>query len=123
MNNSPGSYLQMRAQRANLRLDALASWREDVLRGMLTAGAIGSPVIVLASVALGSAPLSPGRIAALVAAALTFPALRLARGLSLRVRASAAIALAFGTGVLALSTFGFSSGPGIVLAGTGILAV
>ncbi len=105
------------------RRAALESWRIDVLRGMLTAGAIGAPPIVLTSVLFGSSPLGWTRVAVLSVAALGFPLLRLAPGLSLTVRASLAIALAFATGVFALSTFGFSSGPGIVLAGTGILAV
>src|SRR5690242_11954648 len=105
------------------RLSALASWRERVLRGMLTVGAIVSPVIVLTSVALRSGPQSSSRIAALIAAALAFPILRFAPGLPVATRATLAIGVAFATGVVALMTFGFSSGPGIVLAGTSILAV
>jgi signal transduction histidine kinase len=55
-------------------------------------------------------------------AAVAFPALRLAPRLSMAVRASLMIGLMYVTGLVALMTFGFSSGPGIVLAGTGILA-
>jgi signal transduction histidine kinase len=105
------------------RLSALESWRENVLRGMLTVAAIVSPLIVVVSLGLGAAPHSWPRSAALVGAGLAFPALRLAPGLSVAVRATLAIGLAFATGVVALTTFGFSSGPGIVLAGTSILAV
>jgi signal transduction histidine kinase len=59
----------------------------------------------------------------MIAAGLAFPALRFAPRLSVATRATLAIALCYGTGVLALTMFGFSSGPGIVLAGTSILAV
>jgi signal transduction histidine kinase len=90
---------------------------------MLTVGAIVSPIIVAVSLLLRSELLSLPRELALIAAALAFPALRFAPGLSVTVRASLAIALCFVTGVFALATFGFSSGPGIVLAGSGILAV
>ena len=105
------------------RLSALESWRENVLRGMLTVAAIVSPLIVIVSMVLQSGPESVPRTAAFVGAGLAFPALRFAPGLSVAVRATLAIGLAFATGVVALTTFGFSSGPGIVLAGTSILAV
>lgn len=105
------------------RLSALESWRANVLRGMLTVAAIVSPLIVVVSTVLGSGPHSAPRTAALIAAGLAFPTLRLAPGLSVAVRATLAIGLAFVTGVVALTTFGFSSGPGIVLSGTSILAV
>jgi signal transduction histidine kinase len=105
------------------RLSALESWRQNVLRGMLTVGSIVSPIIVVISLALRSGPHSWARTAGFIAGGLAFPALRFAPGLSVTVRASLAIGLAFVTGVTALTTFGFSSGPGIVLAGTSILAV
>jgi signal transduction histidine kinase len=105
------------------RLSALESWRERVLRGMLTVAAIVSPLIVLISLALGSGPQSAARTVALLGAGLAFPLLRFAPGLRVAARASLAIALAYATGVVALTMFGFSSGPGIVLAGTSILAV
>jgi signal transduction histidine kinase len=105
------------------RLTALESWRERVLRGMLTVGAIVSPLIVLISIGLGSAPHSLAQTAGLVAAGLAFPILRLMPGLSVATRATLAIGVAYLTGVVALTTFGFSSGPGIVLVGTGIFAV
>jgi len=105
------------------RLAALESWRERVLRGMLTVAAIVSPLIVLISIGLGSSPHSPGQTVGLIIAGLAFPALRLLPRLSVTWRATLAIGLAYLTGVVALTTFGFSSGPGIVLAGTGIFAV
>jgi len=105
------------------RLSALESWREKVLRGMLTVGAIVSPLIVVISVALRSGPSSWSEIAGLIGGAIAFPVLRFAPRLSVTTRATLAIGLAYVTGVIALTTFGFSSGPGIVLAGTGILAV
>jgi len=90
---------------------------------MLTVASIVSPASVAISIVLRSAPQSGGRIAGLVAAGLAFPALRFAPGLSVATRATLAIVLCYATGVLALTMFGFSSGPGIVLAGTSILAV
>ena len=104
------------------RLSALESWRADVLRGMLTVAAIVAPVLVTISVVLGSGARSGPRAVGFVVAGLAFPALRLAPRLSVAVRASLMIGLMFATGVVALATFGFSSGPGIVLAGAGILA-
>jgi signal transduction histidine kinase len=105
------------------RLSALDSWRERVLRGMLTVAAIVSPLIVLVSLVLGSGPQSGVGTAGLVAAGLAFPLLRFAPGLRVTARASLAIGVAYATGVVALTMFGFSSGPGIVLAGTSIFAV
>jgi len=105
------------------RLNALASWRERVLRGMLTVGSIVSPIIVVTSLVFRSGPQSASSTIGLIAAGLAFPVLRFAPGLGVATRATLAIGVAFATGVVALMTFGFSSGPGIVLAGTSILAV
>jgi signal transduction histidine kinase len=105
------------------RLSALQSWRETVLRGMLTVAAIVSPAVVMISLVLRSGPQSWPHTAGLIGAGLAFPALRFAPRLSVAVRATLMITLAYLTGVVALTTFGFSSGPGIVLAGTGIFAV
>ncbi|HXU03257.1 MAG TPA: sensor histidine kinase [Polyangia bacterium] len=105
------------------RLTALESWREKVLRGMLTVGAIVAPPIVVISLVLRSGPQPWPKIVAFIGAALAFPVLRFAPKLSVTTRATLAIGLSYLTGVVALTTFGFSSGPGIVLAGTSILAV
>jgi signal transduction histidine kinase len=104
-------------------LSALESWRGNVLRGLLTVAAIVSPIIVSISLGLGSGPRSGPNAIGLMVAGIAFPALRFAPRLSVAVRASLAIGLCYLTGVAALTTFGFSSGPGIVLAGTSILAV
>ena len=103
--------------------EGLESWRREVLRGMLSVAAVVSPLMVLISLSASSARRSPAKAALMVAAGLTFPALRLVPRLSVRTRASLAIALAFATGVLALVTFGFSSGPGVVMVGTCVFAV
>ena len=105
------------------RLSALQGWRENVLRSLLTVGAITAPIIVLVAVAFRSGAHSWVRTAELAAAGLGFPALRFLPGLPLTVRATLAMTLCWLTGVVALTMFGFSSGPGIVLAGSGILAV
>src|SRR5689334_11638152 len=101
----------------------LWSWRERVLRGMLTVAAIGGPATVVISLAFGSAPLSWGQRLAFVLFGLALPVLRFAPGLAVPTRGALVIAIFWLAGVFALSTFGFSSGPGIVLAGTSILAV
>jgi signal transduction histidine kinase len=103
--------------------EGLESWRREVLRGMLTVAAVVSPVVVLISLSAPSARHSPAKAALMGAAGLAFPALRLLPRLSVRTRASLAIALAFAIGVLALVTFGFSSGPGVVMVGTCVFAV
>jgi signal transduction histidine kinase len=105
------------------RLSALETWRGNVLRGLLTVGAIAAPLIVIISIVFRSGTHSPVPMTALIAGGVSFPALRFLPGLSVTVRATLAIALCYLTGVVALTMFGFSSGPGIVLAGTGILAV
>jgi len=112
-----------RNQSTAASLSALESWRENVLRGMLTVASVVSPAIVVISLGLGSSPASWPRIWGLIAAGLAFPALRFTPRLSVATRATLAIGLCYATGVLALTMFGFSSGPGIVLAGTSILAV
>ena len=101
----------------------LWSWRERVLRGMLTVAAIGGPATVVISLVFGSAPLSWGQRLVFIFFGLALPALRFAPGLGVATRGALVIAIFWLAGVFALSTFGFSSGPGIVLAGTSILAV
>ena len=101
------------------RLSALQGWRENVLRSLLTVGAITAPIIVLVAMVFRSGAHSWLRTAELGAAGLGFPALRFLPGLPLRVRATLAMTLCWLTGVVALTMFGFSSGPGIVLAGIG----
>jgi len=103
--------------------EGLEKWRREVLRGMLTVAAFVSPVVALISLSAPSARQSPARAALMVAAGLAFPVLRLLPRLSVTTRASLAIALAFTTGVLALVSFGFSSGPGVVMVGTCVFAV
>src|SRR3954468_19971258 len=87
---------------ATARLSALQSWRENVLRSLLTVGAVTGPVIVLVSLVFRSGPHSWLRTAALAAAGLAFPTLRLLPGLPAAVRATLAMALCWLTGVVAL---------------------
>jgi signal transduction histidine kinase len=105
------------------QLKALESWRAAVLRGMLTVGAIAAPLIIVVSIAFRAVSYPWLEIAILSAAAAAFPLLRFAPGLSDTTRARLTIACCFVAGTTALMTFGFTSGPGIALAGTGILAV
>jgi signal transduction histidine kinase len=108
---------------ASAPADGLELWRREVLRGMLTVAAIIAPLIVVISLSAPSARHSAAKTVLMVAAGLAFPALRLLPRLSVAQRAWAAIVLAFATGVLALATFGFSSGPGVVMVGTSVFAV
>jgi signal transduction histidine kinase len=101
----------------------MESWRAAVLRGMLTVAAVAAPLIVIVSVAFRSVAYPWPRILILSATAAAFPFLRFATGLSAMARASLTIGVCYVAGTTALITFGFTSGPGIALAGTGILAV
>jgi signal transduction histidine kinase len=104
------------------RLNALASWRESVLRGMLTVAAVVAPLVVSSTLALSKLN-DWWRTAAVAAVGLAFPALRLAPGLSPRARAALLVGTMFVAGVIALATFGFVVGAGLVLIAAGILAV
>jgi signal transduction histidine kinase len=106
-----------------LRLESIDSWRRDVLRGMLTVAAVISPIVVAIALSSPSTRHSWAKVVMFIVAGLAFPALRLLPWPSVVARASAAIVLAFGTGVLSLATFGFSSGSGVVLLGTSVIAV
>jgi signal transduction histidine kinase len=105
------------------RLNSLASWRARLLRGMLPAGALVPPLAVLIALALRSAPFPWGRGSVLLASTILFPLFRVAPGLSTALRAWLSIAICFLVGVSSLTTFGFSSGSGIVLAVSSLLAV
>jgi signal transduction histidine kinase len=118
--DEPATTSGARAIKRQLRSDGIDSWRRDVLRGMLTVAAVISPIVV--AIALSTRHSWP-KVAMFAAAGLAFPALRLLPWPSVVARASAAIVLAFGTGVLSLATFGFSSGSGVVLLGTSVIAV
>jgi signal transduction histidine kinase len=101
----------------------IESWRADVLRGMLMVAAVASPVVAIVALALPSVPYPWSKILLFVAGGICFPVLRFVPGLSVTLRASVAIVLAFGTAVIALTTSGFSAGPGVVLVATSIFAV
>ncbi len=104
------------------RLSALQSWRENVLRGMLTVAAIVAPVVVAISLALLPGTPSWPRIGSLIAAGVGFPLLRFTPGLSVALRAWLVICLLYGAGVVGLINVGFATGPGVLLAGTSVLA-
>ncbi|HVY41221.1 MAG TPA: sensor histidine kinase [Polyangia bacterium] len=105
------------------QLRALESWRAAVLRGMLTVGAIAAPLIIVVSLALRTVPYPWPEVAILSVAAAAFPLLRFATGLSVMARARLTVACCYLAGTTALITFGFTSGSGIALVGTSILAV
>ncbi|MES1208296.1 MAG: histidine kinase, partial [Pseudomonadota bacterium] len=107
----------------SVQLITLECWRDAVLRGMLTVGAIAAPLIIVVAIAFRSVSYPWPEIATLSAAAAAFPFLRFAPGLSLTTRARLTIASCYLAGTTGLITFGFTSGSGIALAGTSILAV
>jgi len=115
---SGGRQMALTGERATIE-----SWRAGVLQGMLTVAAVGSPVIAMVALALPSVPYAWPKVMLFVAGGLCFPVLRFVPGLSVAQRASAAIVLAFGTAIIALTTSGFSAGPGVVLVSTSIFAV
>ncbi len=105
------------------RRATLESWRAEVLHGMLTVAAVASPIVAVVAMALPSTPHTWPKIVLFAAGGICFPVLRFVPRLSVPLRASLAIVLAFGTAVIALVTSGFSAGPGVVLAATSIFAV
>lgn len=105
------------------QLRTLESWRAAVLRGMLTVAAVVAPAIVVVGIALRSVPYPWPRILAVSIASAAFPLLRFAPGLSATTRARLTVLFCYVSGVAALVTFGFTSGPGIALAGAAILGV
>ena len=120
--DAPATTSGARAVERELRLDSIDSWRRDVLRGMLTVAAVIAPLVAVVALSSPSQHFGP-RIALFIAAGLAFPTLRLLPWPSVVVRASVAIVLSFGAGVLSLATFGFGAGSGVVLLGTSVLAV
>lgn len=105
------------------QLRTLESWRAAVLRGMLTVAALVAPAIVVVGVALRSVPYPWPRIVAVAVSSAAFPLLRFAPGLSATARALLTVVVCYVSGVAALVTFGFTSGPGIALAGAAVLGV
>ena len=121
--DEPATLRGARALEREPRLDSIDSWRRDVLGGMLTVAAVIAPIVAVVALSSPSTRHSWPRIAMFIAAGLAFPVLRLLPWPSVVARASAAIVLAFGTGVLSLASFGFSAGSGVVLLGTSVFAV
>lgn len=105
------------------RRATLESWRAEVLDGMLTVAAVASPIVAVVAMSLPSTPHTGPKIILFAAGGICFPALRFVPGLPVPLRAWLASVLAFGTAVIALTTSGFSAGPGVVLVATSIFAV
>lgn len=105
------------------QLKTLESWRATVLRGMLTVAAVAAPMVVIVAIGLRAIPYPWPRLLTLCVAAACFPVLRYAPGLSPVWRARLTVAACYLGGVTSLVTFGFTSGSGIALAGTGIMGV
>jgi signal transduction histidine kinase len=106
-----------------VQLKTMESWRETVLRGMLTVSAVAFPALLVISIALRSVVYHWPRILILTAISSAFPLLRFAPGLSPRARARVAVGLYFVCGVMSLAIFGFTSGAGISLAGAAVLGL
>ena len=99
------------------------SWRESVLRGMLTVAAVVTPVLAALALFIPSSPRFAKDYVVLAATGIALPVIRLIPRLSVRARASAAIAVLFITGVYVLARAGFAAGVTVLLVSTCVLGV
>jgi signal transduction histidine kinase len=90
-------------------------WRESVLRGMLTAAAIITPLLAILALFIRPSPRSWLDYLIIASCGVVIPGLRLAPGLGMGRRASGTIAVLFFTGVYVLSRAGFAAGVGVML--------
>jgi signal transduction histidine kinase len=99
------------------------SWRESVLRGMLTAAAAVTPVLAALALFIRPSPRFTIDYVMIAGAGVALPVIRLAPRLSVRARASAAIAVLFIAGVFVLARAGFAAGVTVLLVSTCIIGV
>jgi len=98
-------------------------WRDSVLRGMLTVAAVITPLLAFLALFIKPSPRSSLDYLIIASCGVVIPALRLAPGLTVRRRASAAIAMLFFTGVYVLSRAGFAAGVGVMLVSIAMMGV
>ena len=99
------------------------SWRESVLRGMLTVAAVVAPALAALALFIRPSPRSLIDYVMIAGAGLALPVIRLAPRLSVRARASAAIAVLFIAGVYVLGRAGFAAGVAVLLVSTCTIGV
>ena len=104
-------------------MNANDSWRESVLRRMLTAAAVVTPVLAALALFIRPSPRFTIDYVIIAGAGLALPLIRLIPRLSVRARASAAIAVLFIAGVFVLARAGFAAGVTVLLVSTCIIGV
>lgn len=97
------------------------SWREAILRAVLTAAAVIGPVVVVLALFVRSRRPGPVETAVLIAVAIVLPLLRLLPRLSIAARAAGLIAVFFSVSVFLLARIGFTPALAITLATTCVL--
>ena len=97
------------------------SWRESVLRAILTVAAIVGPVMCVLTLAVRATRPRLLESIVLVVAAIVLPMLRLSSRLSVSTRAAGLIAVFFSLSVFLLARIGFAPGLAITLATTCVL--
>jgi signal transduction histidine kinase len=99
------------------------TWRESVLRGMLTVTAVVAPLLAALGIFLGATHRDAKEIAVMATAGLLLPLLRVVRGIPVRRRALVAILALFATGIFLLARAGFAAGLSVVIVTTCVLGV
>jgi signal transduction histidine kinase len=97
------------------------SWRERILRAVLSVAAVVGPLVVLLTLFVRSRRPGPVESLVLVAVAIMLPLLRLLPRLSIAARAAGLIAVLFSLSVFLLARIGFTPGLAITLATTCVL--
>jgi signal transduction histidine kinase len=97
------------------------SWRESILRAILTVAAVVGPLVCVLALLVRSRLPGPVEIVVLAAVAVVLPLLRLLPRLSVAARASGLIAVFFSLSVFMLARIGFTPGLAITLATTCVL--
>jgi len=99
------------------------TWRESVLRGMLTVTAVVAPLLAALGIFVGATHRDAKDIGVMATAGLLLPLLRLVRGVPVRPRALIAILALFATGIFLLGRAGFAAGLSVIIVTTCVLGV
>jgi signal transduction histidine kinase len=99
------------------------SWRESVLRGMLSVVAVVAPMLAALGIFVGATHRDPQDLIAMITVGLLLPMLRFARGIPVRWRALVAILTLFAAGIFLLARAGFAAGLSVVIVTTCVLGV
>ena len=108
---------------SSLAAEAPGTWRESVLRGMLTVTAVVAPLLAALGIFVGATHRDAKDIAVMATAGLLLPLMRVVRGLPVRRRALVAILALFATGILLLGRAGFAAGLSVIIVTTCVLGV